>query len=68
MALRAPRPSASVSQVEFVTNIKVCVTNMSLCVTNMNFLEGTGFIEITNMNFCVTNKHFEFVTNIRLCD
>ncbi len=54
MALRAPRPSASVSQVEFVTNIKVCVTNMSLCVNNMNF--------------CVTNKHFEFVTNIRLCD
>ena len=61
MALRAPRPSASVSQVEFVTNIKVCVTNMSLCVTNMNFC-------VTNMNFCVTNKHFEFVTNIRLCD
>ena len=61
MALRAPRPSASVSQVEFVTNIKVCVTNMSLCVTNMSLC-------VTNMNFCVTNKHFEFVTNMRVRD
>ena len=52
MALRAPRPSTSVSQVEFVSNIKVCVTNMSLCVTNIR----------------VCDSHFEFVTNIRLCD
>ena len=52
MALRAPRPSAGVSQVEFVTNIKVFVTNMNFCVTNIR----------------VCDSHFEFVTNIRQCD